>query len=53
MDIEIKKDIDSIKNRLDNIEDKLKIVNVIATAMMNRDIRESEKEDKEINATSN
>jgi len=33
--------IDSIKERLDTIEKRLEITKIIATAMMNRDIKEA------------
>ena len=37
----IRNAIDSIRERLDTIEKRLEITKVIATAMMNRDIKEA------------
>ena len=37
----IRNAIDSIKERLDTIEKRLEITKIIATAMMNRDIKEA------------
>ena len=39
--IYIRNAIDSIKERLDTIEKRLEITKIIATAMMNRDIKEA------------
>ena len=42
----IKNAIDSIKERLDTIEKRLEITKIIATAMMNRDIKEAAEQER-------